>query len=258
MAMHIDKSQIKDFLQITTGSATLRRTPALQAGFKTYAAMAVGGAGGRNTQLAEIHRGAGGGGGGCVRVSGNIKDLPETIPMAVGAKGADASGSAATGGQSNFGTAIAYGGDGANAIVGAPDFPGQPEDNDAIASYGGEGGGNSFGVGAGGMGGIGRYVWNGTEHPRSLPTNGTYVDLGGGNGGGRGGGGGAGRSGRNSILSDPSGGSYGSVGGPQGAPGGVIDSHYGGFGGGADMSSIPGAAGHYGGGNGGSVAYKLT
>lgn len=263
MAMKIDKSQVKSLEKFTSGSGSFRRTIPIQAGFTTFEVMLIGGAGGRNTGLAEIHRGAGGGGGGSMIVKALLKDLPEVTAYSVGAKGADGGpyDGGEAGGNTTFGTAAAYGGQGATGIIGAPDIAGRPEDNDAIASFGGAGGGNSWNAGAGGAGGHGKYVWNGTTTPGASPTGGTWASLGNGNGGGKGGGGGAGRSGRNSIASEPTGGAQGAYSSDlyAWAPGGaVISANYGGYGGGASLDPITGVPEYFGTGNGGAIALKLT
>lgn len=252
LAMHIDKSQVASIVKVTSGTSSFKRTPAIQAGYKTIDIMCVGGGGGRITSGAYGQYGAGGAGGGSIRARVLLTALAqEATSIGVGAKGADASVSAyeaASGGESYFGTWHAYGGGGANS----------PQDLPLgdLASYGGEGGGNSNAQGTGGLGGSARGNYNGNQ-PYNQATNGTYVDAGNGNGGGRGGGGGAGRSTEVGHTSTQDAGAHGNVSAMQ-DNGKANVGNNGGHGGGANIATITGVAEYYGGGVGGVVAYKLT
>lgn len=256
MAMRIDKSQIKTIEKLVNGqSGQFRRTPAIQAGFKTIDAMCIGGSGGYLAAAANAYYGAGSGGGGSAMWRGNIKDLAEITNYGAGQKGAD-SGSpyiaAADGTYSYFGGVWGGGGKGASGIQ-----PGWGN-SDVYASIGGEGGGNSWGVGAGGNGGNAPFTWGGLGYGGQAPTNGSWVDLGGGNGGGKGGGGGAGQSNRAGYTGAATSGAYGSVPTAQGPPTTWLGGSYGGQGGGADLFPHTGAHEIYGTYSYGVVAWKLT
>ena len=165
--MHLAPSQVTNKIRLkTVGTITLSRDVLIQAGLTNYDVMCIGSPGGQagdatGTSNRVIEFGAGGGGGGSVRVKGLIKDLPEFIVCSLGAagtKGANVGNNTTApnggvGGNASFaGTIIAYGGKGATggkATV-SGGFP-----QSSTVSTGGAGGGNSLDLGAAGVGGHG-------------------------------------------------------------------------------------------------------
>jgi hypothetical protein len=251
----VDKSQITTTFYRWTGpggpyKTYNTRTALLHAGFRTYAAMAVGGSGGNCTGAQGHQRGAGGGGGAVIRVQGNIRDLPDISSATVGQRGVDQAAFPMGGGSSDFNGVWAGGGGPASYIDETP--------QGSKPSKGGVGGTNYFGAGSPGQGGSARSVNYGNNIAYVGCTQGTYVDLGGGNGGGCGGGGGAGRSIWADYPSNPTGGANGAM-AAAGGPGSPVRSNdYGGCGGGANVASVTGANEYYGADSAGAVVLRFS
>jgi hypothetical protein len=255
MMMKIDKTQVDRLVRVVSGqTGTFRRTPAIQAGYKVFEAMAIGGAGGRNYGTTNAYYGSGGGGGGAIRVQALIKDLPEQTFYYAGVKGADGDWSAGgwDGQNSGFGPWVGYGGQGARVIS-----PGWGT-SDVYASVGGKGGGNSFNAGYGGNGGYPPFKWGGLSYGLTQAETGSWGDLGGGNGGGGGGGGGGGASGRAGYSAGATAGAWGNYPNAAGPWSDVAAGAFGGMGGGANLVSVTGVTEYYGCGNDGAVAYRLS
>lgn len=184
------------------------------------------------------YRAGGGGGGGYMRVFLRAGDLPEAVPVVVGAGGAVG----AAGGESSFGSfAKAYGGGGAASVSGFG------------VSLGGGGGGalgrgqNSTGPDAGGAGGL---CGGGSG---GIGDTAAALNMFGGGGGGKG------QSGSNNAGGGwalfGGGGGGGGIGGSNSAPGGI--SIYGGSGGGGTGGRVAGSA-PGGGGSGSGPAVGQT
>lgn len=248
--MKIDKSQVQSVDKFVGGSGvtkTFRRTPAIQAGFKTIDLFCVGGRGGASSQAQLNYWGSGGGGGGSIKRRVALKDLTaEFTSYFAGQAGQHGSNGGFDGGRSTFGPWWADGGKGAGGISGGFGTP------DVYASIGGEGGGNSDNSLEGGNGGYPAFGWGGLNYARTLPENGPWTDTGGGNGHGGGGGGGGGASGRagyNSAQSDGGGGNVNTVtffAPPSCLPVVGYGGNYGGMGGGANLAIMTGVNEFYG------------
>lgn len=209
--MRPDKSQQVTVLKYTTpGYYEYRKMLHLLTGFTTYEALLVGGAGGQSGQAlgnaSSRQYQCGGGGGGVLRLSGPIADLPSISALVVGGPGANGAdslsneakaGNGEDGGDTLFNAHMAYGGGGAiggqYAISGSG---GTLSRQYPTNSEGGDGGGNSAALGTGGAGGRAARLEQepGTAEVinSTAPTMGTYVVggvapvIGGGVGGGGG------------------------------------------------------------------------
>lgn len=240
-----------------------------------YSAMAVGGAGARSAQAimwsGEVGMGrAGGGGGGSIRISGTVLDLPDNLPIHVGAAGttpanagANAKAPNGTNGEDSWVYSTAYSAFGGKGGVGG-DFSGGSSSGSGSGGVGGAGGGNSGALGAAGAGGnSGTYSYGGGGTPDwsggTGATAGTYVASGGPlthplpkiTAGGNGGGGG-----RPDIpvfsAPSPTAGAAGNNGGFS-VPGGTVSGSDGGYGGGGAMAQMDGVSPDvYGTGGGGA------
>jgi len=262
MTMRLDKSQIPDTVKITATSK-INLAPYAMAGYVHADVMLVGALGGRagysQKSGAGTVYGAGGGGGGAVRRKLRIGEVvarafsggpAQCIIGTAGTKGADRVGTGddgTNGGNTQFDTLVAYGGEGASAGGWSLSHP--------IPSNGGDGGSNK---------------WTNPDNPSEIvvlgepgigglpSTTGMWEDRfyeggegdGGGGGGGGGGTGGILQSGDltgdpdpgkpgNSLTSGGSGATYG--------PGGAVSGRFGGFGGGANIKPIIGTDEYYGG-----------
>lgn len=228
--MRLDKSQVKPVIlyESSSPSTAFNRLVPIMAGYKNYEVIMVGAAGGYSGDCSDggsVLRTwrAGGGGGGLLKLAGTLASLADSTPIGVGVAGTDGAdhlqedvqaGSGTDGGASFFGAHQAYGGKG--AIGGR--YHVTVTQNLNINEEGGDGGGNSAGLGAGGVGGICAeedFSMPGDTRAAVLPTDGTYV-VGGVApvvGGGVGGGGGTGRVKEISTgAGDPKGGSTSQVG----------------------------------------------
>lgn len=278
MLMRVSKTQVPATVKNTTGGTRAFNTGvAIAAGYKNIDVFVVGGSGGpggdAKLNTGNISFGAGGGGGGSIRKKAALKDLPVPCLMTVGlagSGGADTSESnvAASygyeGNASSFGAWSAYGGDGGEGGLA------KTEGTDIFrATVGGNGGGNSLGLGVAGQGGHVTDFYE-ARGPAINPTDGTFVVTstppeysGAGRGGGGGGGaikvGGSivrvsqdGADGANSIFVAP----------------GEVTGNTGGGGGGADVYAVsaplvfPESHDYYGGGElsdpNGVVVYALS
>lgn len=188
--MRLDKSQVKRVIlyESSSPSTVFNRNPAIMAGYKNYEAMLVGAAGGFSGDCSDGSSlmktwGAGGGGGGVLKLAGTLASLADTTPVGVGVAGTDGvdqlvedvqAGSGTDGGVSLFGAHQAYGGKG--AIGGR--YHVTTSQNLNINEEGGDGGGNSAGLGSGGVGGVCAeqdFAQPGDTRAAVLPTQGTYV-----------------------------------------------------------------------------------
>lgn len=280
MLMKPSKTQVPSLVRRTTlGTTTFNRSLAAQAGYTSVEAFIVGGCGGRGGNAkynsGNISFGAGGGGGGSLRVKAALSALPSPCIIGVGGAGLDGGdagpgnaiggGFGGNGGDSVFGDWVADGGQGGGGgfirIGGA---------NEIIASSeGGDGGGNSLNLGAGGTGGhVQDDFADQNTNPVDPPDNGTFVlnttppiYRGGGKGGG--GGGGAVKGGGNVVYAGQNGAkgsdtTYSMIGG---AP----ETNKGGHGGGANVYGLsaplvaPSTQDYFGGqGMQGVVVYELS
>lgn len=249
--MRLQKTQLPSEKKLVIGQTNLgdlnfRRSLYSVAGYANYDVTLVGAAGGKSgngagSSSANMAYGAGGGGGGLLRVVGSLKDLPENvfmIPGTAGAHGTDSSntkkaGDGIKGGDSQFNTLKAFGGDG--GIGGRIDQVGGGVGY--VPSEGGDGGGNSLGMGGGGIGGN-----KGGYPPPTAPTTGTS-EISGSTYGGIGGGGGTGRTKvNNSNENDAQDGRNGNNGNSVGGLAGTVASSKGGSGGGANIKIFTGSA----------------
>jgi hypothetical protein len=246
----------KEWYFSSPGSYSMKFAWAALAGYKQYDAVLIGAAGGKSGQAPNaggvntLGR-AGGGGGGSLRLRGNLTAaatfLPD-MPCTVGAAGTNGAnsgnnakaGNGTKGGDSALGFFSAYGGFGGSG----GDFAGNTSSGYiATKGYGGDGGGNSAGLGAGGLGGVGPdYSWDSSGSPNYVAganaTAGTYVVGGTGDVIGGGKGGGAGRPG----LSGWANGAAGATGNSTGmsATGSALSSIDSGSGGGANAAGAEG------------------
>lgn len=266
MMMRPDKTQHASLLKYTAGQgAIFNRDKAMMFGYKTYDVMCVGGAGGLagNTSTVDgmAQYAAAGGGGGSIRRRAALSSLTPTVALLAGSKGANSAsspGNGADGTTSSFGLLAAYGGKGA---IGGEVVNDARLGRYSTPSMGGDGGGNSDNRGVVGSGGFANSQTRlGATVPGSNATNGTYVDAGAGNGGGCGGGGGRGRYSDTKTTADsaPGPGGIGSNLAGYWCNPGAVPANSGGYGGGADISSITGSSEVYGVGTGGVVALKLS
>jgi hypothetical protein len=250
--MRLDKSQVKRIHIFESSSPTtvFKKTVHIMAGYKNYDVMIVGATGGRsgdtNSDWTPFKTwSAGGGGGGCLKLRGSLTSLPESSPIVVGIGGtAGANGAqmvkapdGTPGGQSSFNEHVAFGGQGGKG--GRYKFT-TNSDKD-INSEGGDGGGNSAGLGTGGVGGVdGELTTSGSGRWAVEPTHGTFV-VGGVSpvvGGGIGGGGGTGRVKELEPGGVPDAGSTGSSGSGFAVAGQPPGTNDGGHGGGANIDTF--------------------
>lgn len=245
--MRLNKTQVKSQI-VYESSATFDRRPAIMAGYKTYDVIIIGGAGGKSGD-ALCSKGASyrqdsnaGGGGGTLKLRGNLLDLADLTSIGVGVGGSIGANSAnnqkagdgGNGGTSSFGVHRAYGGSGG---IGS-----RYASNGMVNEQGsgGLGGTNSAMLGAGGVGGFPPMVgFEGEFYPGTLPTSGTYV-VGGAapvQAGGVGGGGGYGDL-REAVPAAPTNGVFGSGGSGYSGTGCDESTHEGGCGGGGRIDPL--------------------
>ena len=292
MQMRLDKSQVSDSVTpryLTPGSYSFDRSLLSMAGYTKFDVMIVGASGGKcgtawgNTSQTIDMKRCGGGGGGALRIQGNLVDLAAVTPIVVGAAGADAAADSTTrgkapdgapGGASTFGKYTASGGKGAvggnwdrvlTAIFGGSEYhiyPGDILDSSGNiighkVSVGGAGGGNNQNLGSGGAGGQCSYMIANDSSNVTLDAGDGPVSAQNGHwvtgspasdgtivSGGFGGGGGPGDSDTYGTHFDQRPGGDGSLEGPSG-PGGPGGSAVGGNGGGADIGDVTGVPGTY-------------
>ena len=267
--MRLQKTQVNPVKEYTTpGVVEFKPDLYIMAGYKEYDATIIGACGGRagyaQTDAKKdgdkaVSYGGGGGGGGLLRLHStliSLKDLGVAINVAVGAAGATGAnggadakaGDGGDGGQSSLYAWVAYGGEGGiggdyNSTVYSPPTVNTDLIDVTTRPRGGNGGGNSAGLGAGGVGGLGAmYEMPASGVPNDTasvaPTTGTYVAGGVAPviGGGKGGGGGNGRvTDFGTGQSSPRAGTAGSSGSPLSGAGGPAATNEGGYGGGAEL-----------------------
>ena len=274
-AMRLDPSQVARTVKYSVpASGTINRDLLIAAGLTHFDVMLIGAPGGRagdatGTSNKIIEFGSGGGGGGSLRIQGNLVDLPQAIPFSLGSPGSDGAnvgndttaGAGSDGGDAVFHTWTAFGGKGAtggkSTVVGSTP-------TSSVTSKGGAGGSNSLALGTGGAGGHGAdYDQN---EIMTSPTAGTWA-VSGSNGGGRGGGGGRGAGwigGFNppyQTMGNSQAGAAGASGGDgnQNSPGGGVAGNNGGTGSGANAKPLTGVNEYYGGmGQNGLVMVKFS
>lgn len=274
--MRLDKSQVSAVARFE-GSGVFRSDLRIMAGYKTYDAILVGAAGGKGGFA--ISKGSpvrykmypcGGGGGGSLVLRGNLADIPSVTTVQVGRVGADGldggpdakAGDGTPGentvwnGRTAFGGGGGIGGDFTSTVYTKPTVNVDKVDV-TTRPLGGNGGGNSAGLGTGGIGGkmyMNEIPSNGVPvETAGVPaTAGTYIvgsptpDV---IGGGVGGGGGFG-SNRSPEYPDKNA-EPGKDGGVSylDAPGLPNTTYDGGTGGGANVMPITGVSETYGGGD---------
>lgn len=270
--MRLEKKQVNPILKFEAleDYQFFRKELYVAAGYKNYIMMAVGGCGGRSGKCSGSNSNtyaqpAGGGGAGSIMKVGALSDLAPSVGMWVasaGAKGANTgdnvkAGDGETGGHTQWldgttPTVEARGGWG--GIGGRVDYRTGGVVANILRSFGGQGGNNSAGLGAGGQGG--NVV---SDDP---PEAGTWA-VAGAVSGGVGGGGGQGQLNANSDVvwnqKDGASGAVGTYG--TDAVGETFDAQEGGAGGGADVFPVTGVHEVYGGGEGkhnGVVVIKVS
>lgn len=258
MAMRLDKSQMQgQTLKKFTDDGTFNRDLFVMAGFTTFEAFLVGAAGGGSGNVGKaqvsMQYSCGGGGGGTLHLLGKLTDIPSKTAIVVGKAGANGSNEGIPGpsdttpvdgkdgGTTSFDTHQAFGGKGANGGRWGSDS--YLVEN----SVGGDGGGNSAGLGAGGVGG--KASSSSSSNNSTAPTVGTFVA--GGTypvvGGGKGGGGGPGEAWfQFSKMASPKAGAAGSDGSVWMNNGQPAGNHAGGTGGGAYLEPLLGVVERYG------------
>lgn len=268
MAMRPDKSQYgPTLIKYTATGQFVDRNRALMFGYRNYEMFLVGAAGGYSGQASgATYQGtfttyaAAPGGGGCLHLAGKIIDLSTVENVTVGLAGANGSststvgvkaGDGVVGGNTSFKGHSAYGGLGGVGDRWNKGPSGHPDSYNS-KGYGGHGGGNSAGLGAGGVRGSGGWYYHSADTGSTsttvsvVPTAGTFV-VGGTApvvGGGKGGGGGTGDN--TAVPGDvPRAGATGAS-SAHSAAGGPINVSVGGSGGGADLFDFTGIVEYYG------------
>lgn len=273
MTMRLDKTQLGSPIKKYTASSTFKRDLYIMAGYTTYDVMCVGGSGGQcgtKTGAGQTMYPAGGGGGGSIMARGPLSDLPSSVTVTVGAKGADSSsGNGSDGGTSRIGTGVeawsieGYGGHGADV---ASYFSGPELQKGWTPAIGGSGGSNSESYGDVGDGGhCAGWSQNSfgvmNTYGATVATAGLADPVVNGNGGGGGGGGGRGRfedAGGNGTDSTAASGANGSNGEGFGHTGQAAAGSVGGCGGGANLVLVTGVNEYYGSDGPGVVAIKVS
>lgn len=239
------------------------RRPLMAAGFTDFDILLVGAQGGRagdawGQSSGDRAYSSAGGGGGSLRLKGKLKDLPLDVTQfyvgAVGFNGADSGSNEAPAGGGNDGTqsgminGFVYEAHGGTGGIGA-DFNFTSTTDFSRVGEGGDGGGNSAGLGSGGLGGRSIKTDPDGNVAGTAPSIGNYaVGSGGGGslvvGGGHGGGGGPGRVKTGGTTRGPAlAGSDGNAGAPTWStgPGGAAGTNSGGYGGGYNIGDfLPG------------------
>ena len=258
--MRLQRVQVQELYVFKDSGTFTRPDLAMMAGYRSFRALLVGGSGGYSgraqskTNSSNARRymyGGGGGGGGSLELWGNLSDLASSEAVTVGEAGANGAngGDNATAPDGSPGTSSAflgheaYGGDGGNGGKWDTDFTSSPGQYDVDeVSAGGDGGGNSAGLGSGGVRGTSG-IWQTLFTPFPTPSDpgdGTW-EVGGAYpvvGGGVGGGGGYGRVSNDESYTyhDSSDGADGAV-GEYDAVGGLKFTNFGGGGGGLNPES---------------------
>lgn len=287
MTMRPQKDQFTDPLvyKYTAAGSFDKRNKALMFGFTQYDAILVGAAGGYGGQATSSSYiatytafRAGGGGGGMLRLQDSLAKLALSEPITVGAVGAAGAnstndgqaGNGGNGGTTTFKGQSAYGGGGGKGAKWKTGPAYHKDKSIYPTNDGGAGGGNTAGLGAGGVGGTGGYYYHAVDtgttstSVSTSPTAGTYVAGGTAPviGGGKGGGGGPGDN--TGVAGDaPRAGADGANGSAYDTPGGGVITSHGGAGGGADLFELTGVHEYYGsnisGKNpGGAVVIKIS
>lgn len=301
MAVRLQKSQVASpiYTRTSAGSYNFDRTIYCMAGYTKFDVLIIGASGGRagnafgttiKTKTSWLY-GAAGGGGGALRLQGDLAALPQSTPFTVGASGSVGSSSSgnnvkadngSNGGTSTFlsSSYAAYGGKG--AIGGKIDVSGGSF-NTTGTGQGGDGGFNSFDVGFFGLGGENSQSGGGYDTSTgditvaeitspSAPSAGTYSSAGIVSGpfkvvgGGGGGGGGIGRErflNNTTDFDQPQNGRNGNSGTNTTSTGATAPTNNGGYGGGCDEFLITGIHDYHGvndgtGGPNGWVGIKLS
>lgn len=255
--MRPQKGHLTPVIKVVNGNAVFDRTKYMHAGYTTYDCILVGGAGGYGGRSYyngnNYAYGAGGGGGGLLRIQGDLRDLPTdwlTLEGGyAGTKGADqgnkvTGNTGTTGGTSSFGFDWrAFGGKGGGG--GRVDFT-SGIGGSANLSDGGDGGGNSLGLGTIGIGSTGGADAAAPNHTAATAGSAAAISttVGGGGGGGE-----TGKVETNNLVMYAAtfAAKNGNVNATEGTtgPGGATSSNKGGCGGGGNIALVTGGATEY-------------
>lgn len=210
--MRLDKTQVPSIVKFDTPgwAGYFVKDLHVMAGYTTYEAMLVGGRGGRSGDAwgqtsGERAYSSGGGGAGSLQLAGKLSEMVSGNTLInVGAKGADGLDSGSNEAPAGHGVAggysrilingVFYVAEGGLGAIGA-DWDITASRDFVTRAEGGNGGGNSAGLGTGGVGGKAVMTDPQGDVPEVPATNGTWVAGGAAPvvGGGRGGGGAYGR-----------------------------------------------------------------